>query len=78
MSHLKYKCGCIHYSDYTHTLSNETFTDSDQTHTLFMNPVTDSLLLFCSKRNGGIPEECQGRYDTAIFTTLNRKNSSDN
>jgi hypothetical protein len=25
-----------------------------------------------SKRNGGIPEECQGRYDTAIFTTLNR------
>merc|ERR1711990_346596 len=23
-----------------------------------------------SKRNGGMPDECRGRYDTAIFTTL--------
>merc|ERR1712243_309660 len=23
-----------------------------------------------SKRNGGMPDECRGRYDTAIYTTL--------
>ena len=24
----------------------------------------------CSKRNGGMPDECRGRYDPAIYTTL--------
>merc|ERR1711983_556716 len=26
--------------------------------------------LISSKRNGGMPDECRGRYDTAIYTTL--------
>ena len=27
-------------------------------------------VVFHSKRNGGMPDECRGRYDTAIYTTL--------
>ena len=30
----------------------------------------DVIMLFSSKRNGGMPVECRGRYDTAIYTTL--------
>merc|ERR1711923_202123 len=29
-----------------------------------------SSYIVSSKRNGGMPDECRGRYDTAIYTTL--------
>jgi len=29
-----------------------------------------SNYIISSKRNGGMPDECRGRYDTAIYTTL--------
>ena len=29
-----------------------------------------NVRVVCSKRNGGMPDECRGRYDPAIYTTL--------
>ena len=44
----------------------------------FISRSVQGVSLFCatllsilfSKRNGGVPDECRGRYDTAIYTTL--------